>query len=69
VRSHVEVQLLRSDAGETGEIHKGNLKGKSHLGYLGIEKGVILKWNLKKEGVEMWARLILFRIYYCGGIL
>jgi hypothetical protein len=69
VRFHVVVQLLLSDAWETGKMHKGNLKGRSYSGYLGIKKVEILKWILEKEGVDMRTRFILFRISCCGGIL
>jgi hypothetical protein len=32
------------------------MKGRDHLGYLGMEEKMILKWMLKKYGV--WNRLV-----------
>jgi hypothetical protein len=34
------------------------LKVRDHLGDLGLDRRVILKWMLKKVGVRLWAGLV-----------
>jgi hypothetical protein len=34
-----------------------NLKGRDHLGDLGIGGRIILKWTLRKQGVRVWTGL------------
>jgi hypothetical protein len=46
-----------------------NLKGRDHLGDLGIDGKKILKWILGKLGVEVWTRFICFWTGTGGGTL
>jgi hypothetical protein len=37
------------------------MKGRYHIGYLGIDRIVILKWILEKGVVKMWTGFIWLR--------
>jgi hypothetical protein len=46
-----------------------SVKAKHYLGDVGIDRRIILKWNLKKYGVRMWNGLIRFRTEISGELL
>jgi hypothetical protein len=39
-----------------------NFKGKKALGHVGVDSRIILKWTLKKCGVNVWNEFIWLRI-------
>jgi hypothetical protein len=45
------------------------LKGRDHLGYLGIGETVILKRVLSQNSQWLWNRFIWLRIAVSGGLL
>jgi hypothetical protein len=36
----------------------GTLRGREHWEYFGVNKRILLKWFLKKQGWELWNRFI-----------
>ena len=58
---------------ETGGVHRGfwweDLREGDHLGDLGVDERIILKWILKKRDEESWTGLIWLRIGTGGGRL
>jgi hypothetical protein len=40
------------------ECWSDNLKGRDHLGELGVDVNIILKWILKKHSVKVWTEFI-----------
>jgi hypothetical protein len=47
----------------------GNLKERGHLGDLGVNWRIILKWIFRKWDVGIWTGLIWFRMWTGGGLL
>jgi hypothetical protein len=47
----------------------GSLKEGNHLGELGVEGRIILKWNIRKWDVGVWIGSIRLRIGTGGGHL
>ena len=47
----------------------GNLRVRDHLGDLGIDRRIILRWIFRKWDVGVWTGLILLRIGTGGGHL
>jgi hypothetical protein len=55
--------------GNAHRILVKNFKGRHHLGYLGIDESVILKWLLSKNSLRLWYRFIWLMIGVSGGLL
>jgi hypothetical protein len=47
----------------------GNLKGKVHSEYLGVDGRIIPEWILGKWGEKLWTGFIWLRIATSGGLL
>jgi hypothetical protein len=41
-----------------------NVKGRDHLGYLGVDGRMILKWILKNREFDDWIHLALDRVHW-----
>jgi hypothetical protein len=50
------------------KLYFGNLKGRDHLGKLGVDRRVILKLILKKDGVRMCTEFNWLGIRSTGGL-
>jgi hypothetical protein len=46
-----------------------NIKGKQHLGDVGVDEKIILEWNLGKYGEKVWTGRTWLRIGTSGGPL
>jgi hypothetical protein len=44
-----------------------NIKGRDHLGDIGVDWKIILKWILKKQRLRMWTRILCHKIRSSGG--
>ena len=47
----------------------GNLRGRDHVGDLGIDRRIILKWNFQMWDWRAWSLLVWFWIGIGGGLL
>jgi hypothetical protein len=45
------------------------MKGRDHLGDLGVDERIILEWILGKEGVKVWIGFIWIIIETSAGLL
>jgi hypothetical protein len=50
-------------------MQKFQLKGTGHLGELGVNSKIILKFMLMKQGVRVWTIFIRLTVGYSGEIL
>jgi hypothetical protein len=58
--------------GESRGIYRvlvGNLRGRNHLGDLGVDRSIILRWNFRKWDVGVWTGMSWLRIGTGGGHL
>jgi hypothetical protein len=58
--------------GEMRNAHNilvGNMKGRDHLEYVGVDGRIILEWILGKYGGKVWTRCIWLGIWTSGGFL
>jgi hypothetical protein len=57
------------NAARVGKFVVGNLKGRDHLGELGVDGRLTLKWILKEEGLKMWTGFISLRLGTSGALV
>jgi hypothetical protein len=51
------------------KLQSDRQKVTGHLGTIGIDSSIILKWSLRKWSVTLWTGFKCLRIQFSGGLL